>query len=200
MKLFEVSSNVADDDQINKWMHVVVEYWKNNSFVNDLEPATYGLMNAFPSCVYTGRMIRGFAFDPSERITSTIQLTSKLHKFSQENDREIFGWSRHKTPPDLFQALTMFSGSNVTKNTMFYLEQHTKGLDCVKLAQLGLNVLNLPSDDWKTLKRTHPVIEAELEVLAPFTNSVHLLGIGFGKQFYDVDNLNLAFDRLSSDR
>lgn len=186
-----------NEDNINKWMHVVINYWKDNTISDDFEQAVFGLMNALPMCVYTGPMIRGFEFDPSERITNTVQLTSKLHKFALENNREIFGWSKHTNPSDLFAALTQFSGSNITKHTMFYLEQHTKGLDCVKLAHTALNVLDIPTEDWKILKRTLPVIDAELEILAPFTNNVHLLGIGFGRDFYDVNNLNQAFKRLN---
>ena len=67
----------------------------------------------------------------------------------------------------------------------------------VKLAHTALNFLDIPTDDWKILKRTVHVIDAELEILAPFTNNVHLLGIGLGKEFYDTENLNRAFKRLN---
>lgn len=198
MRLFQITeTNNINDDSINRWMHTIINYWKDNTITDDFEKAVYGLMNALPTCVYNGPMIRGFGFDPSEKITNPMQLTVKLHKFALENSREMFGWSKHTNPSDLFTALTQFSGSNITKHTMFYLEQRAKGLDCVKLAHTALNFLDIPTDDWKILKRTVHVIDAELEILAPFTNDVHLLGIGFGKEFYDTENLNRAFKRLN---
>lgn len=157
----------------------------------DLTRAVRVLMSAFPQTRFKGSMRRVMKAPRHLEFRDIRSMTTTIHQYilRTNNARKFFSWTTLPAEQIIKNVSVGAKGS-----LWFCMEQDYYGLDviqCLKWASQDSSI------DDQLQQKIHVSIEnaePEQEIIASFSNNVHVVGFFVNYKFYDVNDLRGAIN------
>lgn len=156
------------------------------------------LSQAFPESKYHGPMRRVMKAPRYIEPRDIRTLTTTMHQYIQRtnNARRFFSWTT-LPPEDTISHLSVGG----KKGLWLCIEQEYYGFDVAKCLRIALasTIVQFNDDERHVIETALETADWEREIIAAFSNGVHVIGVHVNYEFYDINNLKAAFNAFRFD-